>query len=297
MNAAEPAGSVEWVSIDRVVVVNPRDRNPRTFKKIVDNIAKIGLKRPITVTKRDEADGQWFDLVCGQGRLEAYQTLGEKMVPALVVKAGPEDCLIASLVENCARRQHNAIDLLQDIGDMKKRGCSILDIAEKTGLSTDYVNGVTRLLAQGEHRLLRSVQSRTIPLSVAVDISNSDDEGTQRALHEAYDKGLIKGKKLLAAKRLVETRKRHGKKTDNRNRVKSVRMTTAQLVKTYEDDVARKRELIARSRQVQDRLLLITEALRRLSQDEQFLALIEDEDLTTLPESIANRIAGETAAV
>lgn len=296
MSAVQQAGTVEWVPIDRVVVANPRTRNPRTFQTIVDNIAKIGLKRPITVTKRDEGDGAWFDLVCGQGRLEAYQALGEKMVPALIVTANPEDCLIASLVENCARRQHNAIDLLQDIGEMKKRGCTTKDIAAKTGLTTEYVSGVTRLLAQGEHRLLRSVHSRTIPLSVAVDISNSDDEGVQQALHEAYEKGLIKGKKLLAAKRLVELRKRRGKKTDGREPTNQKRMTTAQLVKTYEDDVARKRELIARARQVQDRLLLFVEALRRLSQNEQFLALIEDENLETLPEGIANRISTDAIA-
>ena len=41
------------------------------------NIAELGLKRPITVTRRDVAEGIRYELVCGQGRLEAYQALGQ----------------------------------------------------------------------------------------------------------------------------------------------------------------------------------------------------------------------------
>ena len=122
MTKALPAQRVELIPIDRITVVNPRIRNKRVFKEIVDNIAKVGLKRPITVSRRAEAGGPYYDLVCGQGRLEAYRALGQEQVPALVVTADPEDCLVASLVENCARRQHKAIDLLQDIGGMRQRG-------------------------------------------------------------------------------------------------------------------------------------------------------------------------------
>ena len=142
MTKVRPAQRIEWIPIERITVVNPRLRNKRVFREIVTNIAQIGLKRPVTVTRRAEADGPFYDLVCGQGRLEAYQELGQKEVPALVVSADTEDCLIASLVENCARRQHKAIDLLQDIGGMKARGYSESEIARKTGLSYDYVHGV-----------------------------------------------------------------------------------------------------------------------------------------------------------
>jgi hypothetical protein len=39
-----------------------------------------------------------------------------------------------------------------------------------------------------------------------------------------------------------------------------------------------------------DHLLLITEGLRRLSLDERFVALVEDEDLATLPAVLSDRI-------
>ncbi len=69
--------AVELIPVDQVDVVNPRLRNTRLFKEIVGNIAELGLKKPITVTKRTRSDGPRYDLVCGQGRLEAYRLLGQ----------------------------------------------------------------------------------------------------------------------------------------------------------------------------------------------------------------------------
>lgn len=290
MSTPKEAKNIEWIPIDRVVVINPRERNPRSFKEITDNIAKIGLKRPITVTRRKEQEGDWFDLVCGQGRLEAYKLLKQDVVPAMVVVADAEDCLIASLVENCARRQPDVIEQLEEINAMQKRGQSNAEIARKIGLSEFYVHEVCTLLNKGEHRLLKAVEARTLPLSVAIQIASADDQGAQRALHEAYEKGVLKGKKLFAVKRLLELRKLKGKKGAVYPGPVGHRITTAQLVKTYEADVTRKSDLIARSRAVQNQLLLIIEALRRLCRDERFVSLLEDENLATLPASVSSRI-------
>lgn len=292
MTNVRPAQRIEWIPIERITVVNPRLRNKRVFREIVANIAQIGLKRPVTVTRRAEADGPFYDLVCGQGRLEAYQELGQKEVPALVVSADTEDCLIASLVENCARRQHKAIDLLQDIGGMKARGYSESEIARKTGLSYDYVHGVARLLEKGEQRLLVAVESKTLPISVAIEIAEADDHGVQRALHEAYENGLLKGKKLMAAKKLVEARRRRGKHLQV-NSSPSQKMSSAALINAYKEDVERKNELIRRANGTHDKLILIVEAIRRLQGDEEFTGLLEDEGLATLPAEIQQRVVGE----
>lgn len=293
MTGAKPSQRVEWIAIDRITIVNPRLRNKKAFKEIVENIAQIGLKRPITVTRRIEADGPFYDLVCGQGRLEAYQVLGQLEVPALVVSADPEDCLISSLVENCARRQHTAFDLLQDIGGMRDRGYSVAQIGRKTGLSIEYVHGVARLLEKGEQRLLRSVEARIMPLSVAVEIADAPDHEVQRALQDAYEKGLLRGKKLLAAKRLVEARRRRGKLLDSRETRPSEKLSSAALVRAYQEDAGRKREMIRRANASKDRLILITEAFRRLSGDVSFMAMLSDEKLDTMPEKIAARLVAD----
>jgi ParB family chromosome partitioning protein len=296
MTEATPAQRVEMIPIDHVVVVNPRVRNRRVFNEIVESIALVGLKRPITVTRRQQGDEVFYDLVCGQGRLEACRTLGYDEVPALVVTADEEDCLVSSLVENCARRQHRALDLLQDIGAMSERGYSIEATAKKTGLSYEYVYGVIRLLRKGEERLLRAVESGSIPITVAVQIAEADDSEVQGALQSAYEQNLLKGRKLVAARRLVELRRRRGKGMRLEHRQKRP-LSTQALVKAYEEDTQRKQDLIRRSELAKARLSFITEAIRSLIDDDGFFAILEEEDLITVPANLAARIPELVGAV
>jgi len=288
---ANPAQRVEMIPIDRITVVNPRLRNKRVFKGIVENIAEVGLKRPITVTSRQGGDGPHYDLVCGQGRLEAFRELGQTEVPALIVSADTEDCLIASLVENCARRQHHAVDLLQDIVGMRERGYADQEIAERTGLSANYVYSVGRLLERGERRLIAAVEAGYLPISVALEICESDDQGVQAALHKAYEGKLLRGRSLIAARRLVEVRKRSGKATKlNRLVNKEGTATPEGLVKAFQEDTERKRMMIRKTEATRNRLIFIVEALGQLSNDETFVALLEDESLASMPSRLADRI-------
>lgn len=284
-----PDPVVELIPVERITVVNPRARNKKIFKEIVDNIAELGLKRPITVARRDEADGPRYDVVCGEGRLEAYRLLGQREIPALVIRADSEDCLIKSLVENLARRQHRAIDLLQDIQGLKRRGYAEDEIARKTGLSVEYVRGVIRLLERGEHRLLRAVESGHIPISVAVDIADTDDAGTQQALQQAYEKKLLRGRKLLIAKRLIEQRRRRGKGFKASSR-REQPLSSAALVRAYRENADKKRLLVRKAEATRDRLIFLVEALRKLFADENFVTLLRAEGLDTVPRNLAARL-------
>lgn len=288
---ALPAQRVEMIPIDRITVVNPRVRSKKVFKGIVENIAEIGLKRPITVTSRHGDDGPLYDLVCGQGRLEAFRQLGQSEVPALIVTADQEDCFVASLVENCARRQHQAVDLLQDILGMRQRGYSDNEIAAMTGLSANYVYIVGRLLERGERRLVAAVEAGYLPISVALEICEADDQGVQAALHKAYEDKLLRGRALIAARRLVEIRKRRGK-ADKLGKIvgKDTATTPEGLVKAFQEDTERKRMMIRKTEATRNRLVFIVEALSQLSADETFIALLEDEGLATIPTRLAERI-------
>ena len=134
MMSGQPPPEVQGIPLDLIDVVNPRARNRKVFREMLDSIAAVGLKRPITVSPRPGPSGLRYDLICGQGRLEAFRELGQSEIPALVVRAEAEECLVMALVENVARRQHNALDLLHDIDGMRRRGHTEADIARKTGL-------------------------------------------------------------------------------------------------------------------------------------------------------------------
>jgi ParB family chromosome partitioning protein len=291
---AIPAQKVEMIPIPRITVVNPRERNKKHFKEIISNIGQVGLKRPITVTRRMEAGGPYYDLVCGQGRLEAFKALGQQEVPALVVNANKEDCLVASIVENCARRQHRAIDYLQDIGAMKGRGHSVPEIARMTGLSDEYIYAVVRFLEKGEERLLRSVETGQIPFSVALEIAEAEDHDIQAALQSAYERKLLRGKKLMAAKRLIEQRRQQGKglkHVESKPRTRPV--SSEALLRAFQEDVDRKRILIRRAEMAKARLVFVIEAMRKLLSDKQFSNMLAEEGLVSLPEALVSRLGNE----
>lgn len=294
MKKPKLAQAVEMIPIECVIVINPRVRNKKIFKEIISNIAELGLKKPITVTRREDADGPRYDLVCGQGRLEAYQVLGQREIPALIVEADTEDCLVMSLVENIARRQHRAIDLLHDVEGLKRRGYSDAAIARKTGLSIEYVRGVIRLLEKSEHRLLRAVEAGQIPVSIAVDIAAADDAEIQIILQQAYEKKLLRGHKLIAARRLIEHRRRRGKKLQINGKRREQTLSSNALVRAYREDVDRKRLLIRKASSTRDRLIFVTEAVRKLLVDENFVTLLRAEGLDTLPRNLAERMQAGT---
>lgn len=284
--------TVKLIPIDRVTVLNPRERNRYAFRQIVDSIAKIGLKKPITVSpcKKSKGDAD-YELVCGQGRLEAFISLGQKTIPAFVVDVSGEDRLIMSLVENLARRKHRPLELLQDIGELKKRGYSDSDIANKIGVTREYVHSIVRLFEDGEERLLVAVETGQIPLSVARDIADSDEEGAQEALAQAYEKGLLRGKKLLIAKRVIERRQRRGKaQSPSRFEPGRSRMSSDSLVRAYQKEADRQRLMIKKAYVTQNRLLFVVEAMRALLHDENFVTLLRAENLSTMPRPLAELI-------
>jgi len=89
---------IHMIPVDAITIGNPRDRNQRIFSELVTSIDHLGLKKPITVSRRGAEPG--YDLVCGQGRLEAFIALGQREIPAIVIDASAEDCHLMSLVES-----------------------------------------------------------------------------------------------------------------------------------------------------------------------------------------------------
>lgn len=283
---------IKMIPIDRINILNPRVRSQKVFLDIAENITKVGLKRPITVTcSSSSEDGKDYDLVCGQGCIEAFQECGQTQIPAIVIDASEEEALIMSLVENLARRQHRSLDLLHGIEVLQQKGYDAKTIAKKTGLTEGYAKAVLDLLEQGEERLLAAVEAGHLPVSVAVSIANSPED-EQKALQEAYENNELRGSKLKLAKKLLETRKSRGKSIRHqsgkggRNR-KSASISAQDVMKIYQKEVDRKRLLTHKANAVSGRMLFITEALRRLYKDENFTTLLRAEGLTTMPKQLS----------
>lgn len=131
---------LENIPIEKINILNPRERNRKIANEIKKNIEDVGLKRPITVSRRlDFTDGKEYDLVCGQGHLEAYIANNQTEIPAIIIDADEEETLIMSLVENIARRNYSPTELLQGIKQLK-------DIRHKKNLLKGICEEVVEML-------------------------------------------------------------------------------------------------------------------------------------------------------
>jgi ParB family chromosome partitioning protein len=282
---------IRMVPVDAITVLNPRARNKRIFQELVTSIAHLGLKKPITVAQRGK--GGRYDLVCGQGRLEAFVALGQTEIPAIVQDASEEDCFVMSLVENLARRHHTPLELIQAIGALKERGYSHAEIAAKVDFGIEYIYAICYLLEHGEDRLINAIERGVMPPGIAMEIARAKDGEVQKALAEAYENKAIPGNQILAIRKIVEQRNTSGKATHQRNS-KSRRtgrpITSESLIRAYQMETERQRLLVKRAALASSRLLFVSNAMKRLLADEHFVALLRVEGLHTLPRALAERI-------
>lgn len=281
--------TIKLIPIDHIHILNPRVRSKKIFLDIAENITKVGLKRPITVTPSKSTPGKHYDLVCGQGRIEAFQACGQTHIPAIVINATEEEALIMSLVENLARKQHRSMELLHGIEVLQQKGYDAKTIAQKTGMGETYTKALIDLLGRGEERLIAAIETGQLPLTVALAISDSPED-EQKALQEAYENKQLRGNRLLAAKRLLEVRKQRGKSI-SRGRAKATRtMSSQEVLKIYQNEVDRKQVLTRRANGVHTHMLFIVEAMRRLTADENFLTLLKAEKMISMPVSLSEAL-------
>lgn len=290
MSSNQPV--VQMIPIDRIHVQNPRTRNKVVFQGIVDNISHVGLKRPITVSRRKgSGDDKEYDLVCGQGRLEACLALGEREVPAVVIDASKEEQLLMSLVENVARRPYYATELIREVRAQKARGCKPEQIAKKLDLDVTYIHGIVRLLEHGEERLIREVENGRVALTVAIRIASSNDEEIQRVLCEAYEDKSLRGQKLATVRRLIEERMTKGKDVKIGGPKKQrARPSKEALLKAYKEETQRQKLMVKKAQLTESRLLVILSALKSLLQDENFITMLRAEGLDNMPKYLAEKI-------
>jgi len=279
--------SVAMIPISQVRILNPRGRNKAKFAEIVGNIAAVGLKKPITVAPRAEEPGT-YDLICGQGRLEAFQALDQAEVPALVRDVSKPDRYVMSLSENLGKRRHTSMDLVRELRRLRDRGETHAQIAEQIQVSAAYVSILLRLIDNGEDRLIRAVDSKQIPINVAAEIASSDDASVQKSLQEAYTSKRLRGKALLAARRLVEERRRD--KTGGQAPRPKGKCTAEKLVRAYQKECRRQKRIAKQARVTEMRLIFVANALKRLMGDENFVNLLRAEKLENMPEYLAEAV-------
>lgn len=278
------------VAIAEIRIINPRTRSKKRFQEIVKSIQAVGLKKPVTLTRRSMADdGTQYDLVCGQGRIEAFLALGQTTIPAAVIEASREDQFVMSLVENIARRPTSNKDLLREVQTLRARGYGVPEIAAKVGNDPDYIRAITHLIEHDGASLVAAVEAGRLPVSIAVLIASADDPGLQSALSDAYESGALRGARFKEAKRIIAqfsaNRRKAGQPEQRRE------LTAEALVREYQQRTREQQALVKRAALIREKLILIRSVVQKLLADENFVTLLRAEQLRDMPEVLISEKA------
>jgi ParB family chromosome partitioning protein len=270
-------------------VVNPRVRNKKKFQQMTQNIADVGLKKPITVRPCD--DGR-YELVCGQGRLESLQKLGQTEVPAVISQRPRDEIILGSLVENIARHTVSTMEAMSCLADLRDRGYTHEDIGRKTGLSGGHVCDLLTLYDHGEERLLYAVQSESIGIKSAIIIARCQGSAEQEALIQLQQEQQLGDSELRRLRNLINSRKIFGPKLRG-NPHQRHGLTTEGIVRAVKREQERQREAVKKAELCEKRLLFATQALKCLFRDDYFITLLRAEGLSDLPQYLADQLQGE----
>lgn len=280
------------IPIERIRVLNPRPRDKKKFEQIIQSIKNLGLKKPIQVSLRSAEEGTepGYDLVCGQGRMEAFLALGHKEIPAIVVEVSREERLLRSLVENMARRLPSRLALMNEIERLKADGYSNVEIGKKLDIADGTVGGYIALKKAGEERLLDAAINGKIPLGVAMDIAKAHSPELQRELLKGFESKDLNQFAIRTVKRLIDQRRFVGKGRDTDADKKKSRTNADSLINAFKRESQKQRLMVKKARLCDAKLVITVTALGKLLGDENFFNLLRAESLADIPQYLQDKL-------
>lgn len=138
----EEQSTVVDIDIDKIIVRNAQVRTKENIlegiEELAESIKQIGVNQSLLVTKQHNL----YLLIAGERRLEASKIAGLTTVPCLVKDIKEEDIWLYQLIENIHRKDLTPIELANVYGQLKNKGLSIREIAEKINKSKSHVQEI-----------------------------------------------------------------------------------------------------------------------------------------------------------
>ena len=123
----------------------PRTRfDEQLLEELASSIRKLGIIQPLTVR---EIDGDRYQLIAGERRLNAAKLLQINNIPALVREATDEESLELALIENLQRENLNPIEQAKAYQYLiNKFGITQERLAQIVGKARASISNILRLL-------------------------------------------------------------------------------------------------------------------------------------------------------
>src|SRR5882724_10761173 len=133
----------EMIPIDKIKVINSRTRDEAQFALNVQSIDAIGQIKDIRVNDKFLAKDGVYELICGEGRLNAQKRLGKTHIRAEVVTCTRKQAYLESLVENLARSRPGTMDFARELKSLHDEGWDYAKIACR---SVEYTRQYIKLV-------------------------------------------------------------------------------------------------------------------------------------------------------
>ena len=171
--------SIEQVPTDLIKFFVRRARQAAAYGRLKQSIREVGLKTPIGLRdisdrpkedrKRPSGGHYKYELIYGQGRLQAFRELGIAKIPAVVVSVGEEEIVGRFLAENVMRRKLS----------WREKARLIKNDVEMNGLDVDAISCrycVTPSHAMKYLRILTGASEKTWDRAEQDDFSLAETE-------------------------------------------------------------------------------------------------------------------------
>jgi ParB family transcriptional regulator, chromosome partitioning protein len=280
------------IPVDKITVLNSRNRDKQQFSENVRSIDEIGQLKPIVVNGRNTGKTGIYELVCGEGRLLAHQRLKKTEISAEIIDCDRKTALLFSLVENIARVPPGTMWFAREMKRMHDAGFMYSKIASIVGKHQTYVSDYIQLVEKGENRLIEGVEQNLFSMSFAVQVAQSDDSTTQNVLMDAFDGGLINCNTVTRVRKLLELRMNQGKSSRKRSNTEKEVYTLKDLTQEITKITKDKKDFVRETTQKENRLLTLIMGTSVLLADAELLALLKTHDLGSPPQ-LAGKYAVE----
>lgn len=197
---------IEEIPLNRISIFIPRDREKKGFGELVTSIGKHGLIVPVTVLKR--ADDR-YELIKGQGRLEAHKRLKRTTIRAFVVPESDMDQYektVEWLVENRVRTQLPAVVKARLADIDRQQGLSYDVIGERYGMAPGTARQYARMAQKSSEQVLEMVESNRLDFTRAKAIAEGiDDKRAQEVVAQVVTEDHLDQKNTRAAVRIARS--------------------------------------------------------------------------------------------
>lgn len=268
----------EEIPVDRVKVINSRNRDQEQFDMNVESISNVGLMKPIRVNDKFLEKSGEYELICGEGRLLAHKQLGRQTVLAEIITCTRKEALLQSLIENIARTRPGSMDFARELHRLHEEGWDYKQIAQIACKTEEYIRAYIRLVRQGEDRLIHGVETGVFPIKFAIQVASTDDSQIQNVLMDAFDEGIVTTNNFGQARRIITARSKQPKRS-----AKDDDYTVGQLKSDIADATRVKTSYVREAKSKENRFMTLLNGLNSLLQDGELLNLLRTHGLERHP--------------